>query len=64
MEVIKYKLNGHEVIIPNSEEHRAIAQAEADDGKYTIVDDGVPEPEQTEEVTADDVLNALLGVTE
>ena len=34
-----------------------IAKAEAYKGEYTIVDDGQPEPE-----TTDNVLNALLGV--
>ena len=37
-----------------------IAKREAYNGEYTIEDDGQPQPEPVE--TADDVLNALLGV--
>lgn len=37
------------------------AQREAYNGEYTIEDDGQPEPDTA---TTDDVLNALLGVTE
>ena len=44
-----------------SEANLAIAEREAYDG-YTIEDDGKSEPETKE--TTDDVLNALLGVTE
>ena len=39
-----------------------IAKREAYNGEYTIEDDGEPEP--TQEPTTDDVLNALLGVSE
>lgn len=38
-----------------------IAKKEAYNGEYTIEDDGQPEQDTT---TADDILNALLGVTE
>lgn len=38
-----------------------IAEKEAYNGEYTVEDDGEPEPVVQE--TADDVLNALLGVT-
>ena len=44
---------------PYSETNEEIAKAEAYNGEYTIEDDGQPEPEPT----ADDILNALLGVT-
>jgi len=37
------------------------AKREAYNGEYTIEDDGLPEPDTA---TTDDVLNALLGVTE
>lgn len=37
------------------------AKREAWDGVYTIVDDGLPEPDTA---SADDVLNAFLGVAE
>ena len=43
-----------------SDANEAIAQKEAYNGEYTIEDDGQAEPEPVE--TADDVLNALLGV--
>lgn len=45
-----------------NEANEEIAKREAHNGEYTIEDDGKPEAEPT--VTADDVLNALLGVTE
>lgn len=43
----------------NLEANEAIAQREAYNGEYTIEDDGQPEPDN---ITTDDVLNALLGV--
>lgn len=46
--------------MPWSEANEEIAKKEAYNGEYTIEDDGRPEP--TAEPTADDVLNALLGV--
>ena len=45
-----------------NEANEEIAKREAYNGEYTIEDDGEPEPEV--EPTADDVLNALLGVAE
>ena len=45
-----------------SEANEEIAKREAYNGEYTIEDDGEPEP--TQEPTTDDVLNALLGVSE
>ena len=47
---------------PYSEAYEEIAKDEAYNGEYTIEDDGQPEPEQP--ITTDDVLNALLGVSE
>ena len=77
MKVIKYNLctminNGtdekpvwEEVLSPVemgwNEINEEVAKAEAYNGEYTIEDDGQPEPDTT---TADDVLNALLGVSE
>lgn len=43
-----------------NEVNEEIAKKEAYNGEYTIEDDGQPEP--AVEPTADDVLNALLGV--
>lgn len=45
-----------------SEANEETAKREAYNGEYTIEDDG--EPEHTQEPTTDDVLNALLGVSE
>lgn len=47
--------------LPYSDEALEIAKKEAYNGEYTIVDEEQPEPDTT---TTDDVLNALLGVTE
>ena len=46
---------------PYSEANEEIAKREAYNGEYTIEDDGQPEPDT---VTTDDILNALLGVSE
>ena len=45
-----------------NEENEEIAKREAYNGEYTIEEDGQAEPESVE--TADDDLNALLGVRE
>ena len=42
------------------EENIAIAAVEAVGGEYTVEDDGTPEP--VADATADEILNALLGV--
>lgn len=49
------------VEMPWNEANEEIAKREAYNGEYTIEDDGQPEP--VTEPTADDVVNALLGVT-
>ena len=66
MKIIKYKfLSAKQIFFEKSmgwnEINEEIAKAEAYNGEYTIVDDGQPEPDTA---SADDVLNALLGVTE
>ena len=43
-----------------NEANEAIAQQEAYNGEYTIEDDGRPEP--VAEPTANEILNAMLGV--
>lgn len=48
--------------LPYSEANLELAKAEAHNGEYEIYDDGQPEPEVVE--TTDEVLNALLGVTD
>lgn len=67
--VIKYNLctdENESILIPVemgwNEINEEIAKREAHNGEYTIEDDGQPEPEAKE--TTDDVVNALLGVTE
>ena len=47
--------------LPWSEKAIRIAEEESFDGTYTEEDDGLPEPEIG---NTDEVLNALLGVTE
>ena len=48
--------------MPYSKENLEYAKAVAVDGEYTIEDDGQPEP--VVEPTAEEMFNALLGVTE
>lgn len=43
MKIIKYNLGGNEITLGWSEANEAIAKAEADNGEYTIEDDGVEE---------------------
>lgn len=45
-----------------SEETFAAAEREANNGEYEIYDDGQPDP--VAEPTIDEILNAMLGVTE
>ena len=45
-----------------NEANEELAKREAYNGEYTIEDGGEPEP--TQEPTTNDVLNALLGVSE
>lgn len=46
--------------MPYTEANEEIAKAEAYNGEYEIFDDGQPEP--VAEPTADEILNAMLGV--
>ena len=62
MKKLQYTYMGNAVEMDWNEANEAIAQKEADNGEYTVIDDGQPEPESGE--TADDVLNTLLGVSE
>lgn len=50
-----------DVTMPLTDANVEIAKVEAINGEYTVEDDGEPEPDTA---TTDDVLNALLGVTE
>lgn len=70
MRIIRYNLlhktpGGSGILLPKelpyTEENIAIAEDEAYNGEYFIEDDGRPEVIQE---TTDDVLNALLGVSE
>ena len=45
MKKIKYFFHGNEVEMGWNEANEEIAKLEADNGEYTIVDDGLPEPE-------------------
>ena len=60
MKILKYLFNGNSVEMGWNETNEEIAKREADEGKYTIEDDGTPEP--IAEPTADEILNAMLGV--
>lgn len=62
MKILKYLYKGNQVEMGWNEINEEVARHEADDGQYTIEEDGQPEPEVKE--TTDDVINALLGVTE
>lgn len=46
---------------PYSEANEEIAESEAYNGEYTIEDDG--QPEIVSEPTAEEILNAMLGVS-
>lgn len=61
MKWIKYLYNGAEVSMGWNAENEEIAKAEADNGEYTIEDDGQPVPGN---ISADELLNVMLGVTE
>lgn len=50
----------YEKVIAHSAENEEIAKREAYNGEYTIEDDGEPEP--VIEPTAEELMNALLGV--
>ena len=58
MKIIKYLFDGNPVEMGWNEANEEIAKQEADNGEYTIEENGQPEPVET----VDDVLNALLGV--
>lgn len=50
------------VVMGWNKTNEEIAKKEAYNGEYTIEDDGQPEP--VVEPTTDEILNAMLGVTE
>ena len=70
MKIIKYSMcaviEGEDVLTPVemgwNEVNEEIAKREAYNGEYTIEDDGEPEP--VVEPTTEELLNAMLGVTE
>lgn len=61
MKILKYLFNGNPVEMGWNEANEEIAKREADEGKYTIDDDGTPE--SVSEPTVDEILNAMLGVS-
>ena len=62
MKQIKYFLGGKCVFLGYSEDNLRLALLEADNGEYTIEDDGIPEEQTPEQRIAEleEVLNALL----
>lgn len=64
MKFINYEMKQNEELLPVSigynETNLEIAKKEAYNGEYTIEDDGEPAPEP--EASADEIINALLGV--
>lgn len=60
MKILKYLFNGNPIEMGWNEINEEIAKREADNGNYTIEDDGTPE--SVAEPTADEILNAMLGV--
>lgn len=58
--VIKYTLKGMAVEMGWNEINEETAKKEADNGEYTIEDNGMPEP--VTEPTTEEILNAMLGV--
>lgn len=70
MLVIKYEIHQDEAIflkeIPHNETNLAIAEKEAFEGKYTVEDNGQPEPEPTDKERLEALEMAMLemlGVT-
>lgn len=59
MKYLKYLYNGAEVEMGWNEVNEEVAKREADNGEYTIEDDGV-----SKDATTAEILNAMLGVTE
>ena len=60
MKIIKYLFNGNPVEMGWNEVNEEIAKREADEGKCTIDEIEIDEP--VVEPTADEILNAMLGV--
>lgn len=58
MQIVKYKLNGVEMVMTYTEKNLEIAKAEADDGEYTVEDDG------QEETAASPTLESRVGTLE
>lgn len=57
MRVIKYKFGGNDVEIQWSAANENLAAVEADNGVYTVEDNGEPEPEAV--ISAEERLEAL-----
>ena len=53
--VIKYKFNGMDVEMGWNETNEEIAKKEADNGEYTVEDNGQPEPAPAEESVWDEL---------
>lgn len=59
MKIIKYQFNGCFVEMDYNEINEEIAKREADNGVYTIEDDGHFEPETAETTSLEDRVGAL-----
>lgn len=61
MKYIKYLFEGNEVEMPYNDRNLEIARKEADNGEYTIEDNGLPEPEapESDAVTWDELAAAI-----
>lgn len=66
MKVIKYQIEQsdllYDAMMSYNETNLETVKRVAYNGNYTIEDDGQPEPEK--EVTTDDIIDTLLGVSE
>lgn len=62
MKILKYSLEGNAVEMTWNETNEEIAALEADGGVYTIEEND--NPELVIEPSTEELLNALLGVTE
>ena len=66
MKIIKYLFNGNPVEMGWNETNEEIAKKEADNGKYTVEDDGIeeiPKPTQLDEIQAQVTYTAMMTDT-
>ena len=67
MKTIKYRMDGSEVTIGYNQSNISIAKSEADNGEYTVEDDGLEEyaaPTESERLDAlEAAMLEMMGVT-